>query len=337
MTLVAKMRLLHFLLIITFWACEPKQKAYVQLGGNAQGTTFAITYEPTEDITYEKEVDQLFKDIDHSMSLWDSSSLIVQFNKAEKELAVDDYFKEVLEASIKVNKETDGAFDPTVGPVVKAWGFARKNDLTLPSDAQIDSLKAFVGINKVSLEDEMVKKSMPEVQLDFNAIAQGYTVDVIASFLRSKGVKNYLIEVGGELRCEGFNSKGQEWNIGIEKPNFNATEQQNEVQDIVSLSGISLATSGNYRKFVEKDGKKYSHTIDPKTGKPVTHHLLSVSVLASTCMEADAYATAYMVMGKDKAMATANKKGMYIQCVVDEEGELKTYRSAGFEQFIVKP
>ena len=325
------------IVLVLLLACQPKPKEYIQLGGNAQGTTFAITYEAVEDKTYEKEIEALFKAIDHSMSLWVNTSQIVQFNNDPKGQKVDDYFREVLAASMQIYESTNGAFDPTVGPIVKAWGFARKNNLSMPSDAAIDSLKRFVGLNKVSVENEWVIKTQPEVQLDFNAIAQGYTVDVIANFLNDHGVKNYLVEVGGELRCVGKNSKGENWQIGIEKPTFNTSEKQNEIQDVVSLTDIALATSGNYRKFIEQDGKKYSHTIDPKTGKPVTHHLLSVSVLAPNCMEADGYATAYMVMGKDKAMQLANEKGMYIQCVVDEGGVLKTYRSKGFEKFMAKP
>ncbi len=333
---VVKNICLIFGIAFLFFACKAKNKEYVRIGGNAQGTTFAITYEPQTANSYEGEIDSLFKAIDHSMSLWDTTSLIVKFNESNKPIIVDTFFQDVLKASFIINKATSGAFDPTVGPLVKVWGFARKHNKKIPTDGQIDSLRPFIGLQNILLKDNLLIKEMAQCELDFNAIAQGYTVDVIADFLERKGVINYLVEVGGELRSKGKNQKGENWQIGIEKPDFNESSSGNSIEEIVAISGKSLATSGNYRKFIEIDGQKFSHTIDPLTGRPVIHNTLSVSVIADKCMDADAYATAFMVMGKDKALNFAAEHGMEIQCVTSENDELKIYRSAGFEKYLVK-
>jgi len=234
-----------------------------------------------------------------------------------------------LEASLRVEKESEGYFNVTVGPMVKAWGFVTKKNMPAPTEAQVDSLKALIG--KVGIDSNgKFFKDKPNLQIDFNAIAQGYTVDVIARFLESKGIKNYLVEIGGEVYGKGKNREGKFWKVGIEKPE----EDRQGIASVVNLKNKALATSGSYRKFFIKDGKKFSHAVDPHTGYPVQHNLLSISVLADNCTDADAYATALLVMGLEKAQKFAEAKGIDFFAIYDQNGKNKYYSTSGFKKVI---
>ncbi|MBK9933567.1 MAG: FAD:protein FMN transferase [Cytophagaceae bacterium] len=320
--------LILVLLGVSLFGCKPTGE-YVGLSGQAQGTSFAITYEAIDDADYSAEVDSLFRFIDKSMSLWDSTSLISKINRNDFSEPIDSHFKNVLEASLRVEKETEGYFNVTVGPLVKAWGFVTKKNMPAPSDAQVDSLKALIG--KVGIDSNgKFFKDKPNLQIDFNAIAQGYTVDVIARFLESKGIKNYLVEIGGEVYGKGKNREGKFWKVGIEKPE----EDRQGIASVVNLKNRALATSGSYRKFFIKDGKKFSHAVDPHTGYPVQHNLLSISVLADNCTDADAYATALLVMGLEKAQKFAEAKGIDFFAIYDQNGKNKYYSTSGFKKVI---
>ncbi len=320
--------LIIVLLGVSLFGCKPTGE-YVGLSGQAQGTSFAITYEAIDDADYSAEVDSLFRFIDKSMSLWDSTSLISKINRNDFSEPIDSHFKNVLEASLRVEKETEGYFNVTVGPLVKAWGFVTKKNMPAPSDAQVDSLKALIG--KVGIDSNgKFFKDKPNLQIDFNAIAQGYTVDVIARFLESKGIKNYLVEIGGEVYGKGKNREGKFWKVGIEKPE----EDRQGIASVVNLKNKALATSGSYRKFFIKDGKKFSHAVDPHTGFPVQHNLLSISVLADNCTDADAYATALLVMGLEKAQKFAEAKGIDFFAIYDQNGKNKYYSTSGFKKVI---
>ncbi|MCH7859882.1 MAG: FAD:protein FMN transferase [Candidatus Marinimicrobia bacterium] len=235
-------------------------------------------------------------------------------------------------------ERTDGAFDPTVAPLVNAWGFGFTEGASDVDSAMIDSILNYVNYKLVRLENHKIAKDKPGVMLDFNAIAQGYTVDVLADFLESKGIDNYLIELGGELKARGKNQDEKWWKIGIDKPVENINER--EIEAVIELKNKALATSGSYRKFYVKDGIKYSHTIDPKTGYPVNHSLLSATVLANDCMTADAYATAFMVIGIEKANAFLKEnKDLDLDVYFiysTEEGLWKTYYSKDLEEVIVE-
>jgi len=331
-----KKYLIVLFLIIGFLSCNKRQESYSAFEGYAQGSTFRIVYKPLSDKGYIQAVDSILVVIDKSMSLWDSTSLITRINQSAKPLALDEHFSNVYNRAKHFHEISDGAFDPTLGPLIEAWGFARKQGLELPSQKEIDSLKQFVDFNHYVLKNGYLTKSKPESQLDFNAIAQGYSVDVLGRFLEAEGITDYLIELGGETLGKGLNQFGQKWKVGIERPDWNSTTTNNPVKTVIALSNAALVTSGSYRKFIEKDGKKYSHTLDVRTGKPVTHNLLSVAVVTDNAVDADAYATMFMVMGKDSAIAYAELNNLLIQCIYEEMGAMKTVYSKGFEKLIIQ-
>jgi thiamine biosynthesis lipoprotein len=283
-----------------------------------------VKYSSPDTVNFKKEIEAILADIDTSMSTYNKQSVISRINNNQDKVKVDRYFKEVFEAAMKISKKTDGAFDITVGPLVNAWGFGQ-GEIRQIDSAIVDSIKEFVGYEKVRLKNGEIYKDDKRLKLNMNAIAQGYTVDVLAEFLDEKGIKNYLVEVGGEVRTKGISPSGRKWRIGIDKPvDSNYVAGQN-LQAIVEIQNRALATSGNYRNFYIKDGVKYAHTIDPISGYPVTHKLLSASVFASDCVTADAYATAFMVMGKKKSQKLVERlKNIDAYFIYsDEEGNFK--------------
>jgi thiamine biosynthesis lipoprotein len=328
-------RFIIVLITIGFLCCKKEQESYSAFQGYAQGSTFRVVYKAVSDKEYIHSVDSILAVIDKSMSLWDSTSLITRINESAEVLVVDRHFEAVFNRSKYFHEISKGAFDPTLGPLISAWGFARKQGLELPNQEKIDSLKDLVDFNHFSLLNGYLTKSKWNSELDFNAIAQGYTVDVLGEYLESEGITEYLIELGGETLAKGFNQSGEKWKVGIERPDWNNTSTNNAVKTVVGLSNAALVTSGSYRKFIEKEGKKYSHTLDSRTGKPVIHNLLSVAVITNNAMDADAYATMFMVIGKDSAIAYAEKNQIKIQCIYEEKGEMKTAYSKGFKELII--
>lgn len=330
-------KLLLFIVFITvgLLSCKEDNKPYSVFQGYAQGSTFRIVYEPVSEKNYSSGVDSIILVIDKSMSLWDSTSIIRKVNESDEPVLVDQHFANVFKRSQYFFEISKGAFDPTLGPLIDAWGFARKHGSGLPSDMAIDSLKNYVGLDKFRLEGNKLYKDLAGAQLNFNAIAQGYTADVLGDYLEEQGVENYLVEIGGETKAKGLNQSGEKWKVGIEKPDFNQTSNTNAIKTVVGLTDGALVTSGSYRKYIEKDGKKYSHTLNPITGKPVTHNLLSAAVVVSEAMDADAYATMFMVMGKDAAINYANEHGLAVQCIFDDNGTLGIAYSETFKNLIV--
>lgn len=291
--------------------CGGAKSDLVVLKGEAQGSTFTIKYIDSLQRDLSGPVDSLFRVIDRSLSLWDSSSTVTAFNAAGDTFVSDDiHFRTVVALSEQLWHATDSAFDPTVLPLVKAWGLGRKGREELDTDAVL-SLRRLVGMDRISIDQDWrihatwppritYYKREPAVAFDPNGIAQGYTVDVIALFLQQKGMSNYMVEVGGEVRCSGLNDKGTAWVMQIDKPVEGDAHVQ---QNTVPLRDRSLATSGNYRKFIEIGGKRYGHTIDPRTGRPAMNALLSASVIADDAATADALGTALMVLGPEDAKA----------------------------------
>lgn len=271
--------------------------------GMVFGTIYHITYQ--SDINYQKEIEAELQKVDNSLSPFNKTSIISRINRNEK-VKVDEMFSEVFQLAEKISGDTDGAFDITVAPMVNAWGFGFKTG-NPPTRQTIDSLRAIVGFHTISLKDGYIIKKNPKTMLDCSAIAKGYGSDVVARFLKKKGVQNFMVEIGGEIVVNGNNEKLQPWRIGINKPTDDSLNTNQTIQDVVSVSNIAMATSGNYRNFYYKNGKKYAHTIDPKTGYPVQHNILSATVFADDCAIADAYATSFMVLGLDGAKKILEK------------------------------
>ena len=276
------------------------------------GTSYHIKYSHAGDLSV--GIRQTLQDVDLSLSTFNDSSVISAIN-SNRSNNLDGRLLEIVSASQTISAKTHGAFDITVAPLVNAWGFGFKNAENLDS-AQIDSILSFVGMEKIHIEGHTLKKDDVRTMLDCNAIAKGYGVDAVGRYLESEGVSNYMVEIGGEVRVRGLNDKNGLWRIGINEPVDDSLSVEKDLENIIEVKDISMATSGNYRNFYIKDNKKYAHTINPKTGYPIQHNILSSTVLAADCMTADAYATAFMVCGLDSARSilsrTPSLKGYFI-------------------------
>ncbi|MDB4297478.1 FAD:protein FMN transferase [Flavobacteriaceae bacterium] len=308
--------------------CKNTEVSYQKIQGNTFGTTFHIVYKDSLSRDFKSDFVSLFDGMNNSLSTYYPNSILSRFNSDSLSIAVDRPFKEVFLLSKKINKTTQGYFDPTIGLMVNAWGFGPNKNIITPIPTQVDSLMQYVGFEKVSLTNGVLSKLSKGITLDFNAIAKGYGVDLIAEFLQDKGIKNYLVEIGGEIRVSGVNSANKLWSIGIEEPNFDGSRS---IKNVTVLDNETIATSGNYRKFKVDavTNNKIAHTLNPKTGCPAETDLLSVSVISNTtCAEVDAYATAFMAMGYEKAKAIADGiPGLKVFFIYLDNNELKTYKS----------
>ena len=318
--------------LFIFNSCQPEN--YYKIRGFTQGTTFSIIYQGSKD--YEKEIIDLLHQFDMSLSTYQDSSIISLINKNNNEVVADELFNKFFEKSKEVYNKSNGYFDITVAPLVNAYGFgfAKKENV---DSASIDSIMAFVGMDKVNFEDGKIIKSDPRIMLDGNAIAQGQSVDYIAQHLESQGITNYLVEIGGEISAKGLNDKAEIWRVGIDKPIENSDEQNRTLQAIIRLKNKSLATSGNYRKFYEKDGVKYGHSINPKTGYPAMHSILSATIVANDCITADAYATTCMVIGLEESLELLKSlKGLdaYLIYTDPDNGSYRVYMTDGIKGMI---
>ncbi len=280
-----------------------RSMAYQHDTGFIFGTVYHVTYQYNRDL--KDEIEAELNKVDNSLSPFNNQSVITAVNQ-NKNPEVNEMFSDVFNLAEQVSQETDGAFDITVAPMVNLWGFGFKKGIS-PSKQKIDSLRQIVGYKKVSLRDGHVIKADKRIMLDCSAIAKGYGSDVVARYLRSKGITNFMIEIGGEIVTSGKSEKRLPWKIGVTKPTDDSLNTNQELETVLNVTDKAMATSGNYRNFYYKGGKKYAHTIDPKTGYPVQHSLLSSTVLASNCATADAYATAFMVLGIEKAKVVLQK------------------------------
>jgi len=310
---------------------------YIHNEGKIQGTFYSATYLQPDSLDLQKKMEDRLHEFDLSLSTYNPQSVISQINRNSDSVKTDVYFETMFKAAQEVSKNTNGAFDITVAPLVYAWGFGSgsKDRTKRPNVAEI---LPYIGFHKVKLVNHQLVKDDARIMLDANAIAQGYSSDIIAKLLEDNGCKNYMIEIGGEIVCKGVNEKGDKWRIGIDKPIDDSTSLTNELQTIVSISDIALTTSGNYRQFYYKGGKKYAHTIDPRSGYPVVHNLLSATVVAPTCIQADAYATAFMVLGVDSSMQIC-KRNPQMDCYliyVDDAGKNQVIYTEGFKKYLTK-
>ncbi len=287
--------LVFFISVFVILGCNRSNKTWHFDKGMAHGTFYSITYHSASNL--HEEIEKVINRTDQSLSTFQPTSVISRINAGDTTVVLDSLFIDVFDKGKEVWAATNGAFDMTVAPLVNAWGFGYEKGFLNPQKS-IDSIMVYVGFEKVSRSGKNLTKQQQGIKLDASAIAKGYSVDRVGRFLESKGVANYMVEIGGEVRVKGTNPKHTKWRIGIDKPKENPIfTDDREIQAILNINHGSVATSGNYRQFYVKDGKKYAHTINPKTGYPIQHDLLSVTVWAPDCMTADAYATAFMVLG----------------------------------------
>ena len=294
-------KVLGLLTLLTLMMSSKAQDSTIRIEGYTQGTTYHITYIDTLQRDFQPEIETILHNFDLSVSTYNPNSIISKINNNVSNVAVDQYFTVCFNKAKEVWKNTNGAFDPTVFPLVNLWGFGPLSNKTI-NKSKIDSIKQFVGFHLIDLKDGKIIKKDKRVRLDFNAFAQGYSVDVIAAFLRTRNIQTYVVEIGGEVVARGQKPNGEFWKIGIEKPIDNH-DSTNPIRAIATLHNMALATSGNYRKFFIENGERYAHHIDPTTGYPAKNNLLSASVFAKDCISSDAYATGILVMGLENAIA----------------------------------
>ena len=315
--------LFYFISVLNYAQSTP-----IKIEGKAQGTTYHITYFDYKNRNFKPEIIKILADFDLSVSTYIPNSIISRLNSNEKNVVVDKYFKTCFKKAKKVWTDTYGAFDPTVFPLVNAWGFGPGKKQKIEK-YKIDSILKFVGFEKIVLKGNKIIKKDMRVCLDFNAFAQGYSVDVVSDFLKSKKIKSFIVEIGGEVYANGKKSDGTNWNVGIETPIDNKASE-NPLTATVKLENLALATSGNYRKFTIENGIKYAHHIDPKTGYPTQNNLLSASIFSKKCITSDANATGVLVMGLEKAktfLASHREMSAYL-IYSDENGDYKTYETS---------
>lgn len=304
---------------------------YKSNSGKTFGTYYNIIYQSDKDL--HEAIKATLARVDGSLSTFNKQSVISAIN-SNRDIVPDAMFTQVFALAQEISGKTDGAFDITVAPLVNAWGFGFKKGLPADS-AAIDSLRQYVGYGTVSLQDGKITKTHPQTMLDCSAIAKGYGCDAVARTLDEAGVANYMVEIGGEIVAKGNNDKGKKWAVGINKPIDDATGQDNSLQEIIRISDMSMATSGNYRNFRYEGGRKVSHTVNPKSGYPVEHSLLSATVIAADCATADALATAFMVMGLEKAKAYCHGNTTIDAFFIysDADGNLLTAETEGFKRY----
>ena len=334
------LRFFKLLIFFVLISCQSKKKEqFFVIQGEAQGSTYSIKYIATKEVVSKIEIDSLLNAFDNSLSTYKPTSLISRINQGDMTIVVDDWFVETFKASNQIYKETNGLFDPTIGVLVNAYGFGPNHERKDLNETQIDSLLNFVGFNKVTLNsDKTISKKHQETYFDFNAIAQGYSVDIVTDFLKSKGIQNAIVEIGGELFALGNNTiQNKNWIAGIDDP-LQKPEEARKLIETVQLKNLGLATSGNYRK-VQIDsitGEKFVHTINPKTGKPQKSNVLSTTVLATNCIMADGYATAFMVMSLEEGKEFAKQHPeLYVLIFYsDENNQMQRFQTDNFKSLI---
>jgi thiamine biosynthesis lipoprotein len=312
---------------------KSKQEAsvYRSAQGLVFGTRYNITYLYNADL--QPEIEHTLALVDSALSMFNQESTIAAVNRSATIQVTDTMFLKVYRRAMEISAMTNGAFDITVAPAVNAWGFGFKHAENI-KESTLDSLKEIIGYTRIHEHEGRITKDNPGTMLDCSAIAKGFGSDMVAQMFRSKGINDYMVEIGGEIVVSGHNPKGNMWGIGISKPVDDSLSINNELQTVIRVTDIAMATSGNYRNFYIKDGRKYAHTIDPHTCMPVSHSLLSATVLATDCATADALATSMMVMGLDSAQALCARHPEISAYFIYEapDGTLATASTPGLEQ-----
>lgn len=312
--------------------------AELHMSGRIMGTTYNVKYRPTLDTPRVKdlqiEVDTLLAEINHTMSTYDQESELSRFNRLRTTdwVPASASLRDVLKAAIEIGTQSEGAFDITVGPLVNLWGFGPEvHSDRIPLESDIATARARSGLDKITLSETqpVIRKHRPDVFLDLSGIAKGYGVDRVAELMTAHGIQHYMVEIGGEIRVRGLKEPDTPWRIAIEKP----LSGERSVHTMLALSNIALATSGNYRNFFEIAGQRYSHTIDPTTGWPIDNHLVSVTVLADTSMRADAWATAFQVLGPERGMTIAERLNLPVLFVIERDGQFEERVCCAFQRY----
>lgn len=326
--------LVFIIAVLAVSGCKQPVPKYIYNDGIIHGTPYHIVYKSPAGEDFHTEIDTLLKDMNMIFSTYEKESTISKVNRNE-EVELDSVFTKAFSQSVNIAELSDGAFDITCGPLVNAWGFGPEERKKMTAE-KIDSLLQITGFQKVKLENGRVIKNSPEMKLNMNAIGDGLFCDQTAQMLNIKECPDYLVEIGGEVVAKGKNEKGNTWTIGINKPVDENTFVNNEIVAKIQIENKSMATSGNYRNFYIEDGKKYAHTIDPKTGYPVEHSLLSATVLADDCTNADGFATAFMVLGIEKSIELSKTlPGFEVYFIYsDSTGNNQVYMSEGFRSFL---
>lgn len=330
---------MYFLLLLISLltsACQSQTKNQYSLNGQAQGTTWHLTYYAADSLIAKESIDSLFRQVDSSLSLYLPNSLINRLNRSDAGIIMDQHLAVVVERAIEVWKDTEGIFDMTILPLVNLWGFGVAGKKSVPDSAAVSHALRCVGTEKVSITKNILSKQSACVQLDLNGIAQGYTVDLLAAFLESAGINNYIIELGGEIRVKGRKPEGALMRIGIETPG--SEDHPGVFQHIVSMESGAITSSGNYRRFYETGGTRISHIIDPRSGYPARNELISVTIIAEDAITADAYDNMLMVLGLKAALRFVNSRPWLAAHFIyrDEAGNVRDTVTAGFAKFLVE-
>ncbi|MBY5990605.1 FAD:protein FMN transferase [Ferrimonas balearica] len=325
-------------LALLLLGCTPAQEV-ISIQGRTMGTTYHISWvqpaKPVEKLTLQAAIDTRLEQVNDSMSTWRPDSLISQFNRHQftTPMRVDSDFVRVVREGVRLAELTDGALDVTVGPLVNLWGFGPDGRIeSAPSAEAIREAQARVGVSHLVLDGHFLRKDRPDIYLDLSAIAKGYGVDVVAQVLEDRGIHDYLVEVGGELRLKGVKPDGQRWRIAVEQPD----ESGREVFKVIEPGEMAVATSGDYRNFFEEDGRRFSHLIDPRTGEPVNTRLASATVLAPSSMTADGLATAFIVMGTEASLALAERQNLPVMLIEKSEQGYQVYYSSTFKPYLLE-
>lgn len=326
------MKFIALTLIILIQISCSKSKDLIHLTGSTMGTYYSVKlYSDQDKENLKVQVEEVLKEVNQVFSTYITDSEISRINQSSGEIEITPVFKEVLDLSLKINNESNGAFDPTVGPLVNLWGFGPNKERLKPSDKEIQKALENSGLNKLKIKENKLIKPSKEIYIDFSAIAKGQGVDDLGLVLESRGITDYLVEIGGEVRARGKKPDGKSWLVGIEKPSEKLGEA---IQKVIKLDNLSIATSGGYRNYLKYGDKVFTHTIDPKTGYPVTHKLVSVSVLHKDCAVADAWATALMVLGDEKGLDIANRTGLKAYFLVKKDKDFIELKTENFKEFL---
>lgn len=330
--------LVAFASLLVLAGCE-KPVEQIHLSGPTMGTTYNIKYIESEGIpspeALQKEVDRLLEEVNDQMSTYRKDSELSRFNQNQTStpFEVSSQTATVVKEAIRLNGLTLGALDVTVGPLVNLWGFGPEaRPEVVPTDEELAARKANTGIQHLTVEGNLLTKDIPNLYVDLSTIAKGWGVDVVADYIQSQGIQNYMVEVGGEMRLKGVNREGVKWRIAIEKP----SADERAVQEIIEPGDMAVATSGDYRIYFERDGVRYSHIINPQTGKPIRHKVVSVTVLDKSSMTADGLATGLMVLGEEQGMKIANENNIPVFMIVKTEDGFKEMASEAYKPFMNK-